>query len=120
MKRILLLSAGWLTFIIGTIGIVLPVLPTTPFYLLAAICFSASSRKAYNFLVNSKYFGVYIDNYQNKTGVPKAAKIRAIITLWIGLIISIFLVKKTIVTIILLFVGTCVTVHISSLKSRES
>ena len=118
MKKILLLTVGWLTLIIGTIGIILPVLPTTPFYLIAAFCFSASSQRVYEILLNTRFFGTYIDNYRNKTGVPKSAKIRAILFLWIGLVISMIIVKSIVATVILIIIGTCVTLHISSLKSK--
>ena len=118
LKRIILLILGWLTLIIGGIGIIIPVLPTTPFLIISAFCFSGSSERLYNMLLENKYFGSYISNYRNNTGVPAKAKKRAIIFLWIGLIISILITRKPLVAIILAIIGSCVTIHIRSLKEK--
>lgn len=55
MKRILLLTAGSICLLLGGIGVFLPLLPTTPFVLLAAICFSYSNDKAYQWLLKKPY-----------------------------------------------------------------
>lgn len=74
MKKILLLCAGSISLALGVVGIFLPVLPTTPFLLLAAACFSASSQRLHRFLTRNKYLGAYLDNYKNKFGVPLQSK----------------------------------------------
>jgi uncharacterized membrane protein YbaN (DUF454 family) len=104
---------------LGAVGIFLPVLPTTPFVLLSAGCFSISSPKLADSLMKSKYFGSYIENYRYKTGVPRSAKIRAIVFLWTGLFISMLLIKKVMIIGILIIIGTLVTIHLSKLKTRE-
>ena len=76
------LISGFLLVAIGVIGIFLPLLPTTIFLILASICFLKSSPKANDWLRNHKILGGYIDNYQNKTGLTRSAKIANIITLW--------------------------------------
>jgi uncharacterized membrane protein YbaN (DUF454 family) len=80
---------------LGTLGVFLPVLPTTPFVILAGVCFSASSPKMYEVIRKSKFFGPYIENYRNKTGVPLSVKITSIISMWLLLALSVFLVQKT-------------------------
>jgi uncharacterized membrane protein YbaN (DUF454 family) len=60
LSRWVLIITGTLFVGIGTIGIFLPLLPTTPFLLLAAACYARSSHKFYNWLLNNKYFGDYI------------------------------------------------------------
>ncbi|MBR0597694.1 YbaN family protein [Clostridiales bacterium BAD-6] len=119
VKKILLVIAGILFLIIGAIGIVVPVLPTTPLVILSAICFSGSSEKLYQMLLKSKYFGSYIENYRNKTGVPAEVKRRAIFFLWAMLGISMFLSKNPKIIILLAAVGIGVTIHICSLKKKE-
>ncbi|NLO20223.1 MAG: DUF454 domain-containing protein, partial [Ignavibacteria bacterium] len=69
-KKFLLIIAGSFSLILGLIGIVIPILPTTPFLLLSAACFFKSSDKLYNKLISSKYLGSYIKNYREKKSVP--------------------------------------------------
>ena len=61
--RYLLLAIGWLSVALGVIGIFLPVLPTTPFLLLAAACFVRSSRRFYIWLVTHPHLGPWIRDY---------------------------------------------------------
>ena len=68
MKRIVFASLGYTFLGLGVIGIVIPVFPTTPFVILSAGCFTQGSPKLHNWLRNSKFFGEYIENYQNKKG----------------------------------------------------
>lgn len=118
MKKLVLVICGWFFVTLGALGIILPLLPTTPFMLLAAICFSASSKKAYNFLVNNCILGPYIEHYRTKRGVSIAAKLKAIIMLWIFLIISAVLTAKLWAAIVLAVVGTGVTIHLLLLKTQ--
>ena len=103
---------------LGAVGIIIPVLPTTPFVLLAAGCFSASSPKVYRFLLRSRFFGPYIDHYKNGGGISKAAKARGIITLWVLLGISAVFVKTPWVYLLLGTVGAGVTLHLLLIKTR--
>ncbi len=119
IKNILLTIVGFLSLSLGTAGIFLPVLPTTPFFLLAAGCFSAGSPRMEAILMRNRYFGSYIENYRHKTGVPRIVKIRAIFFLWTGLIISMVLIKTLFLTVLLTFIGICVTIHIGKLKTRS-
>ena len=68
--RGILIISGSFFFELGIIGIVIPLLPTTPFLLLAAACYSRSSKKFYNWLLNNKWFGPYITNYLDGKGIP--------------------------------------------------
>ena len=68
--RFLLIIAGTIFLVFGIIGIFLPILPTTPFLLLAAACYARSSKRFYNWLMNNKWFGNYIKNYNEGRGVP--------------------------------------------------
>jgi len=73
--RYLLIISGTIFLGFGIIGIFLPILPTTPFLLLAAACYARSSKRFYNWLMNNRWFGNYIKNYRDGRGVPLKFKI---------------------------------------------
>lgn len=117
VKKYLLIISGTVSLLLGVIGIVIPVLPTTPFLLLSTFCYLHSSKSLYNWLINNKIFGKYIYNYVNFKAIKKNTKIGAIIFLWISLGISFYLVDQIQVKILLLFIGICVNIHIYRLKT---
>ena len=118
-KRIIFISAGVICVVLGAIGIVLPVLPTTPFLLLAAFLFFRSSERFYNWLLNTKILGEYIRNYREYRAIKRKTKIYTIILLWATLGISIWVVDNIYIRIFLLVVGISVTVHILLIKTFE-
>lgn len=117
-KKTLLFIAGWLALIIGVIGLLLPVMPTTPFVILAAVCFSYSSPRFYHWLRKAPYFGPYIENYKTKQGVPLASKLLILFFVWGGITVSTVLIARLWATIVLTLVGLGVTIHILWLKTR--
>lgn len=119
MKKTLLLIFGFIFMTLGALGIILPVLPTTPFMLLAAGCFSGSNKKMENWIKKNKYFGSYINNYQNGLGVPKKIKMKSIAYLWISLIICTFFMDKLWVKLLIFMIGSLVTIHLLSLKTKK-
>ena len=88
MIRIFYILSGIISLIIGFIGIFLPILPTTPFLLLSAACFYRGSEKLHDWLLNSRYFGPYIKSYEEKGGLTKSTKVKAILITWITVIIT--------------------------------
>ncbi|MCU5771976.1 DUF454 family protein [Erwiniaceae bacterium BAC15a-03b] len=93
MQRILLLVVGWLAIALGTLGVVLPLLPTTPFILLAAWCFARSSPRFHHWLLYRSWFGSYIRHWQQHRALPPKAKGRAILFIIITFAVSLWLVK---------------------------
>lgn len=93
MQRIVLLSLGWLAIILGALGIVLPLLPTTPFVLLAAWCFARSSPRFHHWLLWRSPFGRYLRHWQQHQAMPPGAKGRAIALILVSFAVSIWLVK---------------------------
>ena len=119
IKKTLLIVAGVVSLTLGGIGVFLPLLPTTPFVLLAAGCFAGSSPAMHRWLCRSRFFGEYIENYRTNAGVSKSVKVRAIVFLWAGLALSAAAVHKPIVRIILAVVGICVSTHLLMMKTKD-
>lgn len=118
--RYLLIIAGTIFLGFGIIGIFLPILPTTPFLLLAAACYARSSQRFYNWFMNNKWFGNYIKNYFEGRGVPLKFKIFTIFLLWITIIISIyFVINNYLIEIILIIIAVAVTIHIIIIKTYK-
>jgi len=118
--RYLLIIAGTIFLGFGIIGIFLPILPTTPFLLLAAACYARSSKRFYNWLMNNKWFGTYIKNYREGRGVPLKFKVFTISLLWVTILFSVFFVINNYwVKIILIFIAIGVTIHILTIKSYK-
>lgn len=90
--RIVFIIVGFLALVLGVIGIFLPVMPTVPFVLLAAACFSRGSRRMHRWLVRLPFAGKVIDDFEQGRGVPRKAKISALLMLWGGMTTSAFLI----------------------------
>ena len=118
LKKGLLIFAGTVFTATGIIGIFVPILPTTPFLLLAAACYLRSSRRLYNWLLGNRFFGAYVRNYLHGRGMPRKVKIATISLLWITIACSIiFAVQALIIRVILLIIAIGVTVHIILIKT---
>ncbi|TVZ38164.1 hypothetical protein P886_2518 [Alteromonadaceae bacterium 2753L.S.0a.02] len=76
--RILLVMCGWLAVAVGVVGIFLPLLPTTPFILLAAACFAKSSQRFHQWLLQNHWFGPAIRDWQRYRALRKHVKAQAL------------------------------------------
>lgn len=102
---------------LGIVGIFLPLLPATPFFLLAVACYARSSRRFYDWMLNNRLFGSYIRNYREGRGISLKVKIFTLALLWGTIIYSAFFVVDELYwRIILLVIAVGVTIHI--LKTR--
>jgi uncharacterized membrane protein YbaN (DUF454 family) len=120
LVRRLLIVAGSLLVGLGIIGIFVPMLPTTPFLLLAAACYARSSPKFYYWLLNNRWFGSYIRNYRQRKGIPLAIKIFTLALLWLTIGTSAaFAVQSLTVRIILILIAVGVSIHILSIKTLK-
>jgi uncharacterized membrane protein YbaN (DUF454 family) len=118
-KKYLLIISGSFSVALGVVGIFVPVLPTTPFFLLAVFCYLRSSKKLYRWLMYHKVFGAYIYNYITYRAVLRSTKIGAIIFLWTGLIVSILIIDSWYVRGLLLFIGIGVSIHLILLRAVD-
>ncbi len=118
MKRVLFIFLGSLSVSLGLIGIVVPGLPTTSFLLLGAYLYARSSKRLYDALLNHKYLGAYIKDFQK--GMSVRAKIRAIVLMWTMILISAFVfIEIDYVRYILIGVGVVGTIVMSRLPGRK-
>jgi len=85
LKRIGLIVSGWMCVLLAILGIFLPLLPTTPFLLLAAFCFSRSSTRFHHWLINHPWFGDYIKNFQEGRGMTLSSKIWSVTLIWLSI-----------------------------------
>ena len=112
--RFALQTLGSLFVALGIAGIVLPLVPTTPFLLAAAFCYARSSERHYNWLMNHKWFGEYIRNYQAGLGIPLKVKIFAITFLWLTIgSTAAFIIDIDWLRILLVCTALAVSLHIS-------
>jgi len=120
VKRRILIGAGTLSTGLGIIGIFVPILPTTPFLLLAAACYMRSSERFYQWLINNRIFGVFVRNYIEGRGMPARTKVLTILLLWltIGLTVA-FGVENMVVRIVLICIAIGVTAHVALIKKRK-
>ena len=118
MKRRLLSLSGWLLLGLASVGIFLPVLPTTPLVIAAAACFSFGNPKMGRRLESSRVFGPYIKGYRTGQGITVAEKARAIAVLWALLAVSAFHNRKTWFIVLMALIGTGVTIHLLLLKTK--
>jgi len=119
MTRIILIACGLLATGLGIVGIVLPVMPTTPFLLLAAACFVRSSPRLYQWLLNNRLFGDYIRRYREGRGIPLRVKVPVLLLLWATITYSVWAVVEVLwLRVLLVAIAAAVTVHILTIGRR--
>ena len=113
LMRILFFTAGTISLILGAIGVLLPILPTTPFLLLSAACYLRSSTRMYQWLFNNRIFGEYLSNYRDGKGITLNTKIFALTLLWVTILYSaLFIIVLWVVQLALFIIAIAVSVHI--------
>ena len=119
MKYILIVL-GSISLALGVIGIFLPLLPTTPFLLLAAALYVRSSEELYNWLIHQKYLGTYIRNFREHKAIPLHAKIISVSMVWITLTYcAIAIIEPIWLKALFFLLAIGVTWHILSYKTLK-
>jgi uncharacterized protein len=122
VKRYFLMAVGWLSIVLGVVGIFLPILPTTPFILLAAWCFARSSEHFHQWLRNHPKLGLIVRSWEDGKGVPRKVRNRVVLLLWFSLLSSSLILGRVWAALTFLFIGSCVTwylLHLPVLDDDE-
>jgi uncharacterized membrane protein YbaN (DUF454 family) len=119
IRRSLLIAAGLLSTALAVLGIFLPLLPTVPLLLLAAACFARSSPRCHAWLREHRHFGPVLAAYQDGAGVPRRAKVSALLLIWTSIPLSaLFLVEAIWLRLLLVLIALAVTSYLLWLPTR--
>ena len=117
--KILLNVIGCIAVVLAILGVFLPLLPTTPFLLLASACFVRGSDRLHRWLLNNPLFGEYLRNIEDKKGMPLKGKVITLVLLWASLAYSIYTVNPLLLKVMLAAIGIGVTVFILRMKTLQ-
>ena len=118
LHKWLLVAVGTLAVGLAVVGIFIPVLPTTPFLLLAAACFMRSSNRLYNWLIHHKWFGEYVRHYREYRAITLREKVLTLVVLWVGIsTTAIFAVTLWWVRALLAAIAVGVTLHVTHIRT---
>lgn len=119
-RRIVYILLGSLFLILGAVGIFIPLLPTTPFWLLTCWFYLRSSEKLYNRAMSNRYFGSYIKGFMVDKAIPVRSKVISISVMWLSAILtSVYLIEYLWVKILLMLISIGVTWHILSFPTKK-
>ena len=104
--------AGGICVVLAILGMFLPLLPTTPFLLLASACFARGSTRLHTWLINNRLFGEYLRNYEQGRGIPLRGKLLALAMLWASIGYSAFAVGSVALVALLLSIAVGVTIYL--------
>ncbi len=120
LKHILLTGCGAACVALGVAGIFLPVMPTTPFLLLAAVCYARSSPRFYRWLITNRWCGAYIRNYWEGRGISRLHKSATLLLLWLGMGATItFFISLWWLKLVLAGIAVAVTVHVLLIRTCQ-
>lgn len=120
IRKGILIFAGTMCVALGVLGMFLPLLPTTVFLLMAAYCYSRSSERFHNWLLNNRWCGAYIKNYKSGNGISVRQKVSTIAILWASIGFSIWMISASFwLTLLLLAIAGGVTIHLVMLKTHR-
>jgi uncharacterized protein len=119
LVKVLLNVVGVVCVGLGVLGAVLPLLPATPFLLLASACFVRGSERLNRRLMENKYLGPYITNIKERRGLPLRAKVYTLLLLWPSILFSAYRLNSLALFLVLAACGAIGTTVVLSLKTLK-
>lgn len=117
--KIVLNVLGSLFLVLAVLGIFLPLLPATPFLLLASACYLRGSDRLHSWMMNHRLFGSYLKNIQQRRGIPLRAKIISAALLWLSISYSIYSIDILLLELLLLLIGITSSIMIFRMKTLK-
>lgn len=119
--RILWSAAGTFFLLLGLVGIAVPLLPTTPFLLLAAACYLRGSTRMRAWMLTNRIFGPYLSNYAEGRGIPRKVKVGTVSLLWFVIGLSaVVATDNAAIRALLVVIAVVVSVHILTIRDRQT
>ncbi len=120
-RRALWLALGSVTLTLGLVGVALPLLPTTPFLIVAAIAFARSSERAHRWLLSNRVFGRRLCDYLEGRGIPWKSRLHALLLLWVAITLTALLAIDALALRMLLFaIAGLVTLHVVTVPGSSA
>ena len=107
---------GSLCLALAVLGVFLPLLPTTPFLLLASACYVRSSERLHGWLMENRLLGGYIRNFKERRGIPLRARVTTVLLLWLPLAYSVYRLDLLWLELLLLLMGVTWSVLILRMR----
>ncbi len=118
--RIAFWVAGTFCVVLGMIGVIMPLLPTTPFLLMAVVFYAKSSKTFHRWITENRVFGAYVKNYYYKKSITLRIKVGITFLLWASIASSaVFAVNIYWVRLLLLLIAVGVTIHVWTLRTLK-
>ncbi len=118
--KYLLITLGSIALLLGFVGIFLPLLPTTPFLLLAAALYFRSSKRLYDWLMNHPRLGVYIKNFREYNAIPLRIKIISVTLVWLTLLnCALFVAEVWWLRLFFVLLAVAISIHILHYKTLK-
>ncbi len=117
--RAVLLVVGTASLVLGVIGIVLPVLPTTPFLLVTAACYARASTRLYSWLLGQRSLGPIVVEWRRSRSLPPGVKSRALIVVAITFTVSVILVDALLVRLVLVATGVILAAFLYRIPTAQ-
>lgn len=117
--KVLYNTIGFVALGLAVLGVFLPILPTTPFLLLASACFVRGNPRMHEWMRTNALFGQYLRDYEENRGIPLRAKIIALLLLWPSMIYSASLVRFVALKIMLIIIASGVTIYLLRIKTLQ-
>jgi uncharacterized membrane protein YbaN (DUF454 family) len=116
ISHTLLTVAGYIALGLGVAGIVTPLLPHTPFFLLAAYCFAQGSPRMHHWMRTNRITGASVTAWETNKALPRKTKVVAIATTILSMALSTLIVEHIALKLLLMFGAVGISVYIATRK----